>query len=168
MASGVRERSCDWHYWWFTRSSGAFARGAWRETCTILPWPPGGIRWPSPHFDEECKFERDRNFDRGRSSIRRDRRPRERRQTGGFVAVDSIARLVTRATGSASGGTMPTGTDLTHRRDRRPRHRFPRGGWETGLCSRGGRGGGSPAARLSKGLHRVAAIFAVALSHRAI
>lgn len=45
---------------------------------------------------------RDGNFDRSRLSIRRARRPRERRQTGGGLPADAIARLVGRATGRSS------------------------------------------------------------------
>jgi|GEM_PF-1580250 len=40
---------------------------------------------------EQLKRDRDRNFDQGRLSIRPDRRPRERRPTGGGVPADSIA-----------------------------------------------------------------------------
>ena len=91
------------------------------------PWRAGVAisrtagRGPARH-----RLLRDRNFNRGRSSVRRARRPRERRWTGGGVPADLIARLVGRATDGSRGGAMPTGTDLTCRRDRRPCHRSSR------------------------------------------
>ena len=89
----------------------------------------------------------DRKFDWGRSSIRRDRRLREHRQTGGGVPSASLARLVGGENGGSSGGAMSAGSDRTRRWDGRPRQRSPRGGGATGRCSGGGRGGGGGGAR---------------------
>ncbi len=78
--------------------------------------------------------------------IRRDRRPRERRQSGGGVPADSVARRVGLATGCSSGGDEANGTGMTHRRDGRPRHRSPpRGGGDLWPCSGSGRGAGGGA-----------------------
>ena len=48
---------------------------------------------------------RDRNFDLGRLSIRRDHRPHEHRLAGGGVPADSFVRLEGRGTGGPRGGS---------------------------------------------------------------
>jgi hypothetical protein len=91
------------------------------------PWRAGvAISGTAGRGPARHRLLRDRNFNRGRSSVRRARRHRERRWTGGGVPADLIARLLGRATDGSRGGAIPTGTDLTCRRDRRPRHRSPR------------------------------------------
>ena len=73
---------------------------------TLLTLPVSAVAWASGASDDEegvC-FE-DRNFDWGRSSIRRDHRPREHRLAGGGVPADAFVRLEGRGNGGHRGGS---------------------------------------------------------------
>ena len=63
-----------------------------------------GERAPRGHRHHRLRRGLDRKFDWGRSSIRRDRRPRAHRQTGGGVPSASRARLAGRKNGGYRGG----------------------------------------------------------------